>query len=147
MRISLMIYLLSLPLFMGCGTSSSDCDQSSVLTSPCYSQEYGQCDAPKEHLNILFKPKDIIHPFSHSFCIVCNPDIAPQEYEAWALDMGAPQGPDNTNDVHPCLYVYSSQIEINSLDECQSIVCDGGATYNDMVGKGNGNIDVSPILQ
>ena len=132
---------------IGCENSSPECDISKGLLSPCYTQEYSQCDTPKDNLNILFKPKDPIHPFGHSFCIVCNPDIGTQEYEDWALEMGAPSGPSNTNDVHPCLYAYASQTNMNSLEECRTLICDGGATYNDMVGKNNENIDVSPILQ
>ena len=147
MHFFMMIYLLFLQFFLGCGSSTSDCEVNNVLISSCLSQEYGQCEPPKDNLLILYKPKDTLHPFSHSFCIVCNPDIAPPEYEDWVLEMGAPQGSDNANDVHPCLYVYAYQTDIDNLDACQSLVCEGGAIYNDMVGKNNGNIDVSPILQ
>ena len=143
----MMIHLLFLPVFLGCGSATMDCEHNNVLTSPCSNQEYGQCEPPKDNLQILFTPKNTLHPFSHAFCIVCNPDIAPHEYEDWVLEMGSLQGPDNVNDVHPCLYVYANQTDISSLDECQSLVCEGGATYNDMVGKDNGNIYVSPILQ
>ena len=142
-----MIYILFLHVFLGCGSVTTDCDYNNVLTSSNSCQEYGQCEPPKDNLQVLFVSKDPLHPFSHAFCIVCNPDIYPHEYENWALNMGAPQGPDNVNDVHPCLYVYANQTDISSLDECQSLVCEGGATYNDMVGKDNGNIDISPIIQ
>ena len=118
-----------------------------LLTACANSQQYDQCDMPKDSLKILFKPENPAHPFSHSFCVVCNTEIEPEEYEDWALDMGAPEGPSSVDDVHPCLYVYSSGNVINNLEMCQSLVCDGGATYNDMVGKNNSNIDVTPILQ
>ena len=142
-----MIHLLFLHVFSGCASTRTDCDHNNSSISPCSSQEYGQCEPPKDNLKILFTPKNPLHPFSHSFCIVCNPDITPTEYEDWVLEMGALQGPDNVNDVHPCLYVYAYQTDIGSLGECQSLVCEGGAIYNDMVGKDNGNIDISSILQ
>ena len=36
-----------------------------------------------------FKPSDPLHPFSHPFCVVCNTELSPDEYESWALEMGA----------------------------------------------------------
>lgn len=142
----MIIHLLFFQVFLGCGVTTTDCDHNNVLTSHCSNQEYGQCEPPKDNLQVLFTPKSHLHPFSHSFCIVCSPDIASHEYEDWVLEMGAPQGPEDANDVHPCLYVYANQT-ISSLGECMSLVCEGGATYNDMVGKDTGNIDVSTILQ
>ncbi len=113
----------------------------------CVQQEYGQCDPPDDNLEVMYKPKTS-SPFSHPFCIVCNTDIEPDDYAAWATDMGA-QPPGSVEDVLPCLYVYTGNHtgpEIETLEECESLVCDGGAQYNDMVGKNNGNFDLDPIL-
>jgi hypothetical protein len=92
-----------------------------------------------------------VNVFSHSFCVVCNTQISPDEYEEWANEMGSPQMPDAYDNVHPCFYVYapdSLDLEdgIDSLALCESLVCDGGAEYADMVGKGQGNFDVTPLL-
>ena len=116
----------------------------------CGKQEYSQCEKPNEQLKILFKSKSNTNPFSHSFCIVCNPEIEPSEYTDWAISMGAPQGPVSVEDVHPCLYAYlptnSPFSEIDSLELCESLICNEEATYSDMVGQSNGNIDVTPLL-
>ena len=129
----LLVFSLSLSL-MGCGT-----------------QLYGQCEPPKENLELLFKSKIEGHPFSHSFCIVCNPDIEPDAYGDWALEMGAPQAPDSVDNLHPCLYVYPSaeqrELEIDSLELCEALVCEGSASYNDMVSKENGNVNLDPLLE
>jgi len=116
--------------------------------SGCSKQQYGQCKAPKDHLKVLYKPKVKAHPFSHPFCVVCNTEIEPAQYAAWASEMGAESpAPTDTDKVHPCLYVYTgSETDVGSLAECQSLVCGGTAQYNDMVGKSNGNFNVNPIL-
>jgi len=127
-----------------------------VLSASCSKQKYGQCGAPNEDLKILFKPKNPIHPFSHSFCIVCNPELEPSEYYDWAVSMGA----NETNPLNPeapCLYVYHCE-NVEGVDcpegldtndtfaGCKSLVCDGGAAYGDMVSPKNGNINLDPIL-
>ena len=117
-----------------------------VMVSGCSSQEYGQCDAPADNLQVLFKAKNKAHPFSHSFCVVCNTELEEADYAAWAEDMGGSGDVDDVEGLHPCLYVYGDGQNIDSLETCQSLVCDGGASYNDMVGKGQGNINVKPIL-
>jgi hypothetical protein len=119
-----------------------------VLASGCVSQEYGQCPPPDDHLEVLYKAKNPAHPFSHPFCVVCNTELEEDGYNAWSQQMG---GTGNIADedlgtVHPCLYVYGDGSEIKDFEQCQSLVCDGGATYSDMVGKGQGNFDVKPIL-
>jgi hypothetical protein len=119
------------------------------LLAGCASEEYGQCDAPDDYLKVMFKDSSSASPFSHSFCIVCNPNIEPAEYGAWALQMGAPEAPELTEGLHPCLYVYGGPPgtdNTESFESCRSLVCDGGATFSDMVGKGNGNFDLQPIL-
>lgn len=116
-----------------------------ILSAGCSKQQYGQCEAPDEALKVLFKPKVPAQIFSHSFCVVCNTEIAPSEYADWALEMGASQVPDNPQD--PCLYVYSQgPTDIDSLGQCQSLVCDGGAQYSDMANDGNGNFNLAPLL-
>ena len=73
--------------------------------------------------------------------------LEPEEYGAWAIEMGAPQAPENTDDLVPCLYVYQPGANIESRKECVSLVCEGGADYNDMVNdKQNGNFDLGPLL-
>ncbi len=119
-----------------------------ILTVGCAKQQYGECSPPNEELQILFKAKSGLHPFSHSFCIVCNPSLEEGEYMEWAGEMGANMSPDMDT---PCLYVYgSSEIGLDngyeSLAQCQSAVCDGGATYADFVSSRNGNIDLTPII-
>ena len=118
-----------------------------VLTAlGCSTQQYGQCPAPDEDLQIMFKPKITGHPFSHSFCIVCKPDLEESEYGAWALEMGTPQVP-STEGALPCLYVYSDEDgQKDSLEGCVSLVCDGNATYADMVSEKNGNFNLKPLL-
>ena len=121
-----------------------------LVSLGCKTQYYGQCEPPQDELEILFKAKSSANPFSHNFCVVCNTEISPDQYEEWALDMGAPQGPTFVDNVHPCLYVYPDSQEpedaIDSLEMCESIVCGGQAVYNDMVGKDQGNFDVTPLL-
>jgi len=117
-----------------------------MLTS-CAQEEYSQCESPRSALKTMFKPKNDALVFSHSFCVVCSPSLEEHEYEDWALEMGAPQGPSDPAAVHPCLYVYTANnTDIDSLAQCTSLVCEGGAVYNDMVGKENGNFNLDPIL-
>ena len=120
-----------------------------LVTAGCggSSEKHGQCEAPKEDLKILFKPKGELNLFSHSFCIVCNSEIEPDEYGDWALEMGAPEAPTSVENLHPCLYVYGDGRNIATFVECVSVVCEGGAKYNDMVGTNNGNFDVGPLLE
>ena len=122
-----------------------------LIGTGCSQQEYGQCASPDEELKVLFKPKSSTNIFSHAFCVVCNTEITPAEYSDWAIQMGAPQGPSDVDDVHPCLFAYlpddSSASEISSLAQCESLVCEGKASYNDMVRKDNGNVNVSSILE
>ena len=119
-----------------------------VLVSGCVSQEYGQCPAPDDHLEIAYKAKNLAHPFSHTFCVVCNEDLEESEYNAWSQEMGGVGAiaEEDLSTVHPCLYVYGDGTEIKDLETCVSLVCDGGATYADMVGKGQSNIDVKPLI-
>ena len=117
-----------------------------LMSAGCASQEYGQCAAPEDNLQVLFKPKVSAHPFSHSFCVVCNTELEEADYGAWAESMGANSQVGDVEGLPPCLYVYGDGQSISSLKACQSLVCDGGAIYSDMVGKGQGNIDVTPIL-
>ena len=118
-----------------------------LLLSPgCSKQQYAQCDAPNEDLKVMFKPKITGHPFSHSFCIVCNTEIEPEEYYDWAVSMGGNVN-NPVNPEAPCLYVYSSSEEdTDTLAACKSLVCDGTASYSDMVSPNNGNIDLGPML-
>ena len=116
------------------------------ITACSGQQIYDQCEAPNDHLEIMFKAKTV-SPFSHAFCIVCNPQLEPEEYGPWAIEMGAPQAPENTDDLVPCLYVYQPGANIESRKECVSLVCEDGADYNDMVNdKQNGNFDLGPLL-
>jgi len=120
-----------------------------LMSAGCVQQQYGQCEEPNTQLEVMFKPRNPAHPFSHSFCIVCNTGIERAQYGDWAVAMGAPQAPDDTAGLHPCLYVYDpseSETGIDSLELCRSLVCDGGAEYNDMVATSNGNFDLDPIL-
>ena len=112
----------------------------------CDNQEYGQCAPPADHLQVLFKPKNPVHPFSHSFCVVCHNDLSEADYAEWVQDMGGSGDIGPVDGLHPCLYVYGDGADIESLAECQSLICEGGAAYNDMVSKEQGNIDVTPIL-
>ena len=108
-------------------------------------QEFGQCEAPDGHLQVMYKSKNPLFTFSNPFCVVCNNAIEPAEYAAWAESMGATSVP--LDPELPCLYVYPGEPkDIESLEECQSLVCDGSAVYNDMVSDSNGNLDLSPIL-
>jgi hypothetical protein len=120
-----------------------------LMTAGCSSQEYGQCEAPNDNLKVMFKPKLKAHPFSHSFCIVCNTDLEPEGYDEWAIEMGAPQGTNNMEGILPCLYVYrpdGSEQETDSLEICEALVCGGEAEYSDMVNEKNGNFNLDPIL-
>lgn len=109
------------------------------------SQEFGQCEAPDEHLKVMFKPKTPGLVLSHSFCVVCNTAIEPEEFGAWAEAMGATSIPEEPE--LPCLHVYpGTPKNIESMSECHSLVCDGEATYSDMVSGSNGNIDLAPVL-
>ena len=120
-----------------------------VMSSGCAKQQYAQCDAPDDHLEVMFKGAPPASPFGHSFCIVCNPDLEFGEYGDWAVEMGAPEAPTNTDGLLPCLYVYSEVPFTNgpdTLEKCESLVCDGTARYNDMVRDTNGNFDLGPIL-
>ncbi len=117
-----------------------------LVSSGCASQEYGQCAAPQDNLQVLFKAKVSAHPFSHSFCVVCNTELEEADYGTWAEEMGGNGDVGDVEGLHPCLYVYGDGNNIDSLEMCQSLVCDGGAEYADMVGKGQGNFDVTPIL-
>jgi hypothetical protein len=119
-----------------------------MLVSGCVSQEYGQCPAPDDHLEILYKAKNVAHPFSHPFCVVCNTQLEEENYNAWSQELGGAGNiaDEDLSTVYPCLYVYGDGSEIKDLEECVSLVCDGGASYSDMVGKGQGNFDVKPIL-
>ncbi len=115
----------------------------------CAKQEYSQCEAPKDNLKIMFKAKNPAHPFSHSFCVVCNPGLSPDEHAAWALEMGASNVQSDAEQMHPCLYVYSPENwEGNgaSLEQCKAWVCSGEATYADMVSPKNGNIDLDDLV-
>lgn len=108
-------------------------------------QEFGQCEAPDGHLQVMYKPKNPLFTFSHPFCVVCNNAIEPAEYAAWAESMGATSVP--VDPELPCLYVYPGEPkDIESLEECHSLVCEGSAVYSDMVSSSNGNLDLSPIL-
>ena len=114
----------------------------------CVEQEYGECAEPNDELKVLFKEKISINPFSHSFCIVCNPSLESDEIEAWAEDMGASEVSDNPET--PCLFAYADGDEFpngfETLAQCQSAICDGGATYSDIVSRQNGNIDLEPLI-
>ena len=116
----------------------------------CSSQQYGECQAPDDHLKVMFKPKNVANPLSHSFCIVCNPDLSSEEHAAWALEMGAPKEPGDPEDMLPCLYVYPPENAggngANSLKQCMSWICEGGATYSDLVSDKNGNFDLEKLL-
>ena len=119
-----------------------------ILSAGCGgadSQEYGQCEAPDDHLEVMFKPKTPGLVFSHSFCVVCNTAIEPEEYGAWAEEMGATSVPETPE--LPCLYVYTgAESNFGSLSQCQSMVCGGTATYSDMVKSSNKNFDLTPLL-
>jgi hypothetical protein len=119
-----------------------------ILTVGCAKQQYGECSPPNDELQILFKAKVGVNLFSHSFCIACNPSLEPEEYMAWAGEMGANMTPDMDT---PCLYVYGADDiglpnGYESLAQCQAAVCEGGATYADFVSRRNGNIDLDPII-
>ena len=121
------------------------------MTVGCVKQEYGQCGPPNEDLQILFKAESGSNPFSHSFCIVCNPTLEFDDYQAWASEMGANIGPDIGPDMDtPCLYAYGADDELpngfESLAQCQAAICEGSATYADFVSRLNGNIDLEPII-
>ena len=118
----------------------------------CKTQFYGACEPPEDELKVLFKKKSATNPFSHSFCVVCNPDIDEDDYIEWATGMGANAlEPQYLDTVHPCLYVYLPDEDpadsIDSLEQCEALICDGTADYADMVGKNQGNFDVTPLLR
>ena len=117
------------------------------LSAGCVKQEYGECSPPNEDLQVLFKAASASNPFSHSFCIVCNPSLEVDEYQSWAGEMGANMDPDMDT---PCLYAYGAEEELpngyESLAQCQAAICEGSATYADFVSRMNGNIDLEPII-
>ena len=119
-----------------------------LLGSGCIKQEYDECDPPQEDLQILFKKKSNVHPFSHSFCIVCNPQLSSEEIQAWTVEMGA-ESVSETPET-PCLYAYADRDRFPSgfetLEQCRINICQGGANYNDIVSRQNGNIDLDPLL-
>ena len=117
-----------------------------MFITGCTQEQYSECPSPRESLHIMFKPKASSLLHSHSFCIVCNPILEESEYEDWAIEMGAPQGPQDPSAVHPCLYAYTNT-DIETMQQCEQLICNDHATYNDMVGKNNGNFDLSPIVQ
>ena len=119
----------------------------SITATGCGSQEYAECDPPRSHLEIMYKPSLDLLPTGPPFCIVCNTAIESPEYESWATEMGATQLPSSVDLVHPCLYVYTANhTSIESIEQCTSLVCDGDAVYNDMVGTSNGNFDLSLLI-
>ena len=88
----------------------------------CDSQEYAQCNAPDDHLEVLYKAKNPVHPFSHPFCLVCNTEIETDEYASWAESMGGSGDISSPEGLHPCLYVYGEGADIPSLEACQALV-------------------------
>ena len=115
-----------------------------VFSIGCAEQQYGQCDLRNSELEIMYKPATL----THSFCIVCNTAISPDEYESWGIEMGATQFPTSYDSVHPCLYAYTANKDsIDSMEECKTLICDGNAVYSDFVGTNNGNVDLSSILE
>ena len=119
-----------------------------ILCTGCIKQEYDECNPPQEDLQVLFKKKSNLQPFSHSFCIVCNPSLSSEEIQSWAIEMGAESISDNPDT--PCLYAYADREEFpngfETLQHCQRSICEEGAQYNDIVSRENGNIDLDPIL-
>jgi len=119
-----------------------------IIVIGCEKQEYSECAPPQEDLKILFKEKLSIHPFSHSFCIVCNPDLSSEEIGAWAESMGVNSAPENPET--PCLYAYADREEFpegfETLEQCQSAICEGNASYHDIVSRRNGNINLDPLI-
>ena len=112
-------------------------------------QEYATCGEPNTNLEVMFKAASSTNPFSHSFCVVCNPGLEKSEYGPWVVEMGAPEAPSSTDGLVPCLYVYPGEPGTpgpETLAACERLVCEGTATYSDMVNEGNGNFDLSPIL-
>ena len=118
------------------------------LTIGCAKQEYSECAAPNDHLKILFKEKSGAHPFSHSFCIVCYPSLSSEETSVWVESMGASSGSEPPET--PCLYAYADREEFpegfESLAQCQAAICEGGATYSDVVSRMNGNVNLDPLI-
>lgn len=113
------------------------------------SHEYGECAAPDDHLKIMFKPASSVNVFSHSFCVVCNPQLDKSEYGNWAAQMGSSAEHPNADELHPCLYAYGTPKNPtpDNFASCRSMICGKTASYNDMVNKSNGNFDLSPILE
>ena len=114
----------------------------------CVEQEYSACPEPNNQLEILFKEKSNIQPFAHSFCIVCNTDINSEEIQSWAMQMGASSVDENPET--PCLYAYANRDlypdGFETLEQCELAICEGGASYNDIVRRDNGNINLTPLI-
>ena len=114
----------------------------------CTKQKYGECPAPESHLKVLFKAKSGLQPFGHSFCVVCNPELDPDEYAQWAAEMGAESAGEMPET--PCLFAYADADEFpdgfETLEQCQTAICEGGANYNDAVSRDNGNLDLVPLI-
>ena len=117
------------------------------LALGCARQQYGECPPPNQDLQILYKAKVGANPLSHSFCVVCKPSLAPEEYAEWGQEMGAVA---ESRAETPCLYVYgdrdSSPEGYGSLEQCLSAVCDGHGSYSDFVSRRNENIDLDPLI-
>ena len=62
--------------------------------------------------------------------------------------MGASNVPENPET--SCLYAYADREEFpegfETLAQCQAAICEGGASYNDIVSRMNGNIDLDPLI-
>ena len=114
----------------------------------CAEQQYGACSAPQDDLQVLFKEKSKFNLFSHSFCIVCNPNLDEEEVVEWMMSMGA----DAVSEVPetPCLYAYADRETqpkgFETLAQCQEAICEGGASYHDVVSRENENIDLDPLI-
>jgi len=119
-----------------------------VLAVGCTQQKYGECPEPDTDLKVVFKAKSGLNPFSHSFCVVCNTALAPNEYGAWAEEMGATAAGETPET--PCLFAYADADEFpdgfETVEQCQAAICEGGAQYNDAVTRQNGNLVLDPII-
>lgn len=96
----------------------------------------------------MFKVKNKVYFFSYFFCIICNMEIEFSEYVDWVMEMGAFQGFSNLDGVYFCFYVYIGN-QTNGPDTllgCKLLVCGGNVSYNDMVGKNNGNFNLGFIF-
>jgi len=121
-----------------------------LFSTACNKQQYGQCAAPNDHLRVMYKSASSLNPFSHAFCILCNPTLEPNDYSTWAREMGATSPPNSPDGFHPCLYVYDptrSEEGIDTLNMCVRLACDGEGDFSDMVSESNGNFDLSSILE